>query len=347
MFGELVVLYLFLGGTGAGALLVASVADLLLVQRRVLPRFSRPSAPGAPSLRRMLDIGFLLGFFLLALGVVALFFDLGRMDRALELFLSPRPTLVTFGVFSLSALLLFSGCVLAARFLYMPRVSRFFVVGAEIGAVCAAIATILYTGFLLMTIGGVAFWETGLIPLLFAVSSLSAGTALILISSAFVGESSERSRAVRVLSGIDAVALAIELALVCVFVLRCHFSQDPSVRASYGALFEGGLGSAWWLGFLVCGLGVPLVGELVAFFRAESRVPSAVFAALVLVGAFCLRFVIVNAGAHRDLSLDPPCFEEVFADEGEGVAAGERARLTAGCAICRDDASAEDDDVIT
>ena len=103
MLGELAVGYLFLGGTGAGAIAVASVLDLALV-RAPFGTDARVSADEAPPCERVVAFALLAGFAALALGVLCLLFDLGRIDRALDLFLRPSATYLTVGSFALAAL---------------------------------------------------------------------------------------------------------------------------------------------------------------------------------------------------------------------------------------------------
>ena len=90
-------------GTGAGAVVTCSLADLVLVRQP----FGTSAYVQGPSVRpeaRIVDFGFVAGFALLVAGIACLLLDLGRIDRALSLFLNPQPTLLTVGSFALAAL---------------------------------------------------------------------------------------------------------------------------------------------------------------------------------------------------------------------------------------------------
>ena len=103
MFGTFAVLYLFCGGTGAGAIAVCSLADLAWARQP----FGTGTYTQGPSVRpeaRIVDFGFAAGLALLVLGIACLLLDLGRLDRVLMLFLNPQPTFVTVGAFALAAL---------------------------------------------------------------------------------------------------------------------------------------------------------------------------------------------------------------------------------------------------
>ena len=84
MFSVLAVGYLFLGGAGAGAIAVASILDLAWV-RAPFGHASRIGIGEATPLERTVAVGMLAGFGALALGMLFLLFDLGRIDRVASL----------------------------------------------------------------------------------------------------------------------------------------------------------------------------------------------------------------------------------------------------------------------
>ena len=84
MLSDLVVCYLFLGGTGAGLCLVLSVLGLLV------PRSCLSTPPGvhlhpSAAYRKLLGSGLVAAFVLLALGIVCLVADLGNAERMILL----------------------------------------------------------------------------------------------------------------------------------------------------------------------------------------------------------------------------------------------------------------------
>ncbi len=102
MLGTFVVLYLFLGGAGAGALFVAAVWSLLF-HRTVTRTFEQSRA-----FRALAGRLYLVGFGLLALSVFCLLIDLGSPHRFFLLFLRPTASLLSVGSFVLLATLLAS-----------------------------------------------------------------------------------------------------------------------------------------------------------------------------------------------------------------------------------------------
>ena len=306
MFGALAVFYLFLGGAGAGAIAACSALDLLAAKR---PHAATCSVAG-PSVRplaRAVDAGFAVGFVCLIVGMISLVLDLGRVDRAFALFLDPHPTLLTLGSYALAALAVLAAFAAAVRFFYLPFVPRRAVVAAEAAAIVLAVVVMLYTGLLLGTVGGVPLWSSPLIPVLFLLSSCSSGLAILFFAAPFTGLDAPAARVFHRLMALDAVIIAVELACTAAFVLLHGASDRPGAPAALDTLLTGdATAAAWWFGFVVCGLVLPLALEVVALCSARCpAVAVAIVAALVLVGAFCLRYSIVEAADHRALALEP------------------------------------------
>ncbi|MEE0593250.1 MAG: polysulfide reductase, partial [Eggerthella lenta] len=84
MLSDLVVCYLFLGGTGAGLALALSVLGLLVPHACVSTPPGVHLRPNA-AYRKLLGSGFAAAFVLLALGIVCLLADLGNAERVILL----------------------------------------------------------------------------------------------------------------------------------------------------------------------------------------------------------------------------------------------------------------------
>ena len=114
MFSELVVAYLFLGGTGAGALLIAAVLMLLAderdVSRGVVVRFRDN---GSAAYRRLFVPILVASLVVLVLGALCLAADVGRLDRRLLLAVSSPSNYLVVGFWAL----LLCGALAAAMLL--------------------------------------------------------------------------------------------------------------------------------------------------------------------------------------------------------------------------------------
>ncbi|MEG1435541.1 NrfD/PsrC family molybdoenzyme membrane anchor subunit [Gordonibacter sp.] len=306
MLGELAVFYLFLGGAGAGAVVVCALLDLIVVKESFGNSLYEAGLSGAP-LSRMVSYGMLVGLLCLVVGALSLLFDLGRIDRAITLFTSPSVSLLTLGAFALVVLAACAAFLTIVRFVYLPEVARSLVFAVEIAAVVFGLVVMVYTGLLLQGTGGVAFWNSPLLPVLFLLSSASSGAALVFAAAFFVEADGRAMHVLRLLTRVDAVVIGCEALCALVFVLLANASDHLGVVESLRTLFQGEASLAWWAGFALCGLVAPLAIEL-ALPRSSSgqRAGLALAAVLVLVGAFCLRWSLVEAGAHR-----APVLEEV------------------------------------
>lgn len=304
MFGTLAVAYLFLGGSGAGAIVAASFVDLFRVRER-FGVSSRVSIDEASPLERVEAFSLLVGFAALVLGVLCLMFDLGRIDRIVALFLNPSPSFLTAGSFALAALMICGAALAAVRLAYFPFVARPAVVAVEVLAVAVGLFVMLYTGLLLQSLAGVAFWRSPLVPVLFVLSSLSCGIAVMLGAAYFAETDASLASIVRLLVRVDAAVIVLEAVAAAAFAWLALGSLHPSVAASAERLVVGDAAALWWIGFAACGLLVPLVLEVVVGSgRSTGRTVLAAAAVFVLVGGFCLRSSIVEAGTYRNLELE-------------------------------------------
>lgn len=116
MFGTLVVFYLFLGGCGAGIMLVTAVWSLAF-HRSVERSLAQTKAFDDVKARC-----FGAGFVVLCLAALCLLLDLGRPERMFMLFTRPTWSILTFGSYTLMANLLVGGFLVAANLLYLPFV---------------------------------------------------------------------------------------------------------------------------------------------------------------------------------------------------------------------------------
>ena len=171
MFSVLAVGYLFLGGAGAGAIAVASILDLVWV-KAPFGHTSRIGIGEATPLERTVAVGMLAGFAALALGMLFLLFDLGRIDRVASLLLRPSLSFLTVGTYALAGLAACAALLVAVRFAYLPSVPRGAVRAVEAAAAVVAVVVMLYTGLLLQNTGAVALWSSPLVPVLFLLCLL-------------------------------------------------------------------------------------------------------------------------------------------------------------------------------
>lgn len=303
VFNMLTTCYLFLGGAGAGALVVLGVLECANARRRSertqndSNRFERAFALPDEFFAR----GWSLCFMALAAGMLCLLADLGRPERLLNLLVAPELSAMAVGAYALIVALICAGAfALASLSDHASRGFKIVYVVAGVGIV-AGVTAMAYTGILLQSLASVLFWQTPLLPLLFLLSSLSCGIAWVLLGSAFVEARQPFVRPLVRLAGIDGVLIGVEA--LCLAALLLSAYEGTGTRLAAEALLTGDLAPLFWGGVVICGLALPFVLERF-ITHGNSRTQFVWIAALLLAGGLALRFCIVGASAY-DLSQMP------------------------------------------
>lgn len=298
----LTICYLFLGGAGAGAAFVLIVLDLLS------PQAARPAEKGRAAFsrdsssrfvpqavyRRLFAPGFLVSLGALVLGMLCLLFDLGRADRFFYLFTHPTLSYLTLGSFSLLTLALCVGFLVLVWGLVLPPILRWIVRTIEIFGLVNAFIVMLYTGLLFYQIGTGILLDTLALPLLFVLSSLSTGIALLLAMGFFTDAGRLFETMLQRLARLDIVLIVGELLFL--ILLLSLAAQNQGLVEAVASLITGTFALIFWAGVVICGLLVPLALESVLQSNRKLMDLAAPIAACVLIGGYCLRFSILSAG---------------------------------------------------
>ena len=316
-----VILYLFLAGVGAGAVTVSG---------SVLLRGADYS--GGP-LFRMARYGALVGPVPVIVGTILIIFELGRWDRALNLFkvinLSPMSIGSWFlGVFICTSL------IYAIAFLpsLMPHWDRLNKRVAPVLHLLAwvnvpmGIGVAVYTGIMLGAMPSRPLWNSPILALLFVVSALSTGVATIILTralflrkdpsvktdrrlirrreAALVRPGRRYYETAYMLTSSDLLLIAFELMVIFLFVMFAHLTIGNLKYAMAIILPGGEMAGMFWIWVVLVGLVIPGLLELAYVFpkliyhhefRAH-KIPEILISVAVLFGGFMLRYVIVIAG---------------------------------------------------
>jgi formate-dependent nitrite reductase membrane component NrfD len=304
-----VIFYLFLAGVGAGALTVSS---------SVLLR-----GGGGPSGAHV-DVA-RYGAFLAPLPVIIgcglLVFELGSFQAGnwlkwLNLYKVINLSPMSIGTWLLTFVIFLS---LAYAYTFLPnppvlgkdnalRLRRPLAwLNVPLGAGVA-----VYTGVLLGAMPARPFWNSPILALLFLLSALSTGVAVILLARALLqpkdDPDDERQRQFDesgyLLAGTDILLIGIELVIVFLFIMFAYLTVGD-VRYAIAVILAGGeLATLFWLGFIVLGLVLPALVELRyiiprLLYRKEFSPPRGIeilVPIVVLIGGFVLRYIVVVAG---------------------------------------------------
>lgn len=303
--------YLFLGGLAAGALVVSCVL------------FLKGNAVFSKSVR----FGAWAGAICLALGILCLVFEVGMPLRALVMW----EAFSAFGSWmTIGAWLLFVGIILSGVF----ALSQTAVVTDKLGflkklakplaiiiiPVAAFIA--VYTGILLSVLIAHPLWNSWLLPVLFTVSALDTGLALMtLYGTVRLPADNPDVRAYLKASERLTVGLVVAELVVLAALLIVVNAEGELGTVSVWVLTSGPLALPFWGVLVVCGLVVPGATALFALKGGKGAAASApatpaadasaavaqkraanpaliaiIGCSLCLLGGFALRALVLLAG---------------------------------------------------
>ncbi|MEG0503907.1 MAG: NrfD/PsrC family molybdoenzyme membrane anchor subunit, partial [Raoultibacter sp.] len=208
---------------------------------------------------------------------------------------NPFESLISVGAWFVGGATLLSVGIVAI-FVAFPQFQRLFFVMACFGSLLS-IATMSYTGLLLSSMVAVDFWNTPLLVLLFIISSLSCGIAATsLVEKFFLGKSNGSFY-----SGFSAW-LTVGEGLVLVAFLASRWFVSETGRQSCELLLSGNFSIVFWVGLIAVGLLLPLV--LHGLRRLLDTQALEIISCIgVLVGGVCLRYCVIGAGLHSQLTI--------------------------------------------
>jgi len=303
-------IYLFLGGLGAGAFLVAAAVDL------TGERYRHEFCPTTL-------VGSTISGPAVAVGAALLIFDLGagRQEpwRIFYMF-GNFSSVMTWGIWILS---LFIPLCFAYGFLELMEVypevwqritGRFGFLknlpvrrvkrsAVAVGSVLA-VATGVYTGVLISAVGpSMPLWSAGvwpglpvpMMPLLFLVSAVSTGMGLTIDLSATIALP-EVQRRFDSLPIIHMVAIGLEAILVGLLLYSAN-NLGGAGAVSASTMVAGHMRAAFWIGFVAIGLVFPFVVHAYALGAGSHSPLSGIGSGLgIVVAGLFLRYIILASG---------------------------------------------------
>jgi formate-dependent nitrite reductase membrane component NrfD len=198
-----------------------------------------------------------------------------------------------FGVIQLVTTYLLVHHVLAASAVEPIRVVDY--IFRTLGGIFA-VATGIYIGFAMSYCKGVAFWNTGLLPIIFVVDGVAAGLALIIAKGLVSGGVD--------ITGVEAagrIAIIVNALLILSYLVNASY-QSTAGGVSVRELVVGRVAAAFWAGIVVLGIAVPLAISFVSLFAGEASSPLLIIAVVShTIGAFALKYCVLKVGIYRPL----------------------------------------------
>jgi len=254
-----------------------------------------------PAYQGLLSTGYGAGLVVLALGALCLLADLGRIDRVLLLFTHPTSSLLSLGTYALTILLLVAAVLTTVWSFNMHIARRWIISVLRIIVLVFSVLVMLYTGFLFQSMGVGLLIGSLLIPILFVLSSLSTGCAILLIMFSLARRAQGFLNTCRQLLRVDCLVIALEL--IATGALMAQALLTPDYAQTVEAVTQQPEGLVFWLGFLVCGLAVPFIFESIQWRgqknlsqRSGTYLSYVGMAALVLIGGYSLRWCVAVLG---------------------------------------------------
>ncbi|MBU0550070.1 polysulfide reductase NrfD [Myxococcota bacterium] len=298
--------YLFLGGLTAGVMvfsaLIAMRADALDERSRVarLAPFLAPIALSIGMGALFLDLAYKLHVYRFYLA-----FQLGSpMSWGSWILMVVYPAVLLLGLAgltdddwaklnALSLVKKLAGVGLVAKLDLVGKLdalrgwSRAHIQGLGWANIALGVSLGAYTGVLLGSLGARPLWNSGILPVLFLCSGLSGGAALMMLFPLKHGEHDALRRW-------DMIIIAAELVVLCLYLVTL-VSGGGAVGQEAATLFLGGKYTVAFWGFVVfLGLLVPFGMEYLE--GARKIKPAMAAPALLLIGGFALRWILVYGG---------------------------------------------------
>jgi len=282
--GWLAAIYVFSAGLGGGVFLFSFILNM------------------AGRYESVARIGAFSGPVLVWIGTLFLLCDLGSITRAYRLFASPSALMTSWmgrGAWILAGFIIF-GLAYALPsfrlFAWLPW-THTSTLGQGIGLIAALLSILVavYPGFLLGVLNSIPFWNTPALPLLFFLSGLDTGIALLIVIALFF-PASFGANGFHLLATGDMVLiflLLITLGGYLEIVRQTGNTAAASIRLLKTPLFIGGV--------IMVGLLLPLGLLLYSLFITNLlplRVLSGIISIFVLVGGLCLRYSIIRGGVR-------------------------------------------------
>ncbi len=237
----------------------------------------------------------IISLVILAVGILCLVADLGLPNRLLSLFLSPTLSPVSVGAWILAiALAVMLAFTIQATFenIALPRTV---VMVLGFAGIIFGLAGCIYTGVLLGFMEAVLAYQTFLLPVLFTLSSLSCGIAIVFFAYGFTESRYSYFDVMAKLVRVDSILIVLEA--LCVVAYGAWLLSDPSTSLAASVTLCGPLSPSFWVGIVMVGLVIPWILER-KLTQDNARLQLIWVSAGLLVGGLCVRLCIVGMSVY-------------------------------------------------
>ncbi len=154
----------------------------------------------------------------------------------------------------------------------------------------------IYTGFVMNYVNGIQLWNSALLPLLFVLTGVLDGFALVITIGLLGGR-----------VDIMTAETGSRLFLIAAAVLMATYLWSATYVGTAGKqsvveLVRGSLAPVLWVGVVICGIILPVSISISSSFAGAASSPLLIVAIISeMVGAFSLKYCILKAGIYAPL----------------------------------------------
>jgi formate-dependent nitrite reductase membrane component NrfD len=218
---------------------------------------------------------------------------LGKPWRFWRMIFRPQTSWLSRGLIFVILFTGFAAIQLALSF-WLPGSVWELVFKVLAGIMALSVAT--YTGIILMTVKGVPFWNSLLIPVLFVLCGILGGFGLL----AIIALNSSQVDITAVETG-SRWLLIINALLVAIYLWRAA-NKEPTGKQSVLEQIQGSVAPVFWIGVVALGIITPLITAFSSYFIGEASSLLLVTSVICeIAGGLALRYCILKGGAYIPL----------------------------------------------
>lgn len=161
-----------------------------------------------------------------------------------------------------------------------------------------AVLTVIYVGFVMASVNGIALWNTPLLPVLYFILGIWGGLGITLLILNIAGGSGDPAL-IEEWSRIFLIAFAF---IVFVYLLSIRY-QGGAGKTSVRVIVTGKLAPFFWIGVFLLGTLIP-AGVALATWLGNWSIPPVFLIVLILfelMGDLALRYSLLKAGLYAPL----------------------------------------------
>jgi formate-dependent nitrite reductase membrane component NrfD len=153
-----------------------------------------------------------------------------------------------------------------------------------------AFGVAVYGGFVVGYVGAIKIWNSAIMPILFVISGLAGGLAILLATA--LGDTAQSLDMVNILR-----AVLIGYAVFVAIYLWVSTYESEAARDSAMRILRGKIAPVFWTGVVLLGIVIPII----LLFATSSTAAFIVSLIFVIIGIVALRYVVLKAGVYSPL----------------------------------------------